>query len=105
MTKPLLHPAGLPTAADLAGAALWARLAAVLGDTGERARTRRDAAFAFIVRVVSAALLYLSQIVLARWLGTFEYGIYVFVWTWVLVLGGLSHLGLSTVAMRLRLSE
>ncbi len=47
----------------------------------ERQRTQRDAVTAFSVRCASAALLYLSQIVLARWMGGYEYGIYVFVWT------------------------
>lgn len=64
-------------------------------------RTQRDALTAFAVRVASAGLLYLSQIVLARWMGGFEYGIYVLVWTWVLVLGGLAHLGLNLVMIRL----
>nr|HPG89313.1 flippase [Hyphomicrobium sp.] len=49
----------------------------------------------------SAGLLYLSQIVLARWMGGFEYGIYVFVWTWVLILGGTAHAGLNTAVVRL----
>lgn len=70
------------------------------GDS-ERDKTRRDALLAFVVRVASAAILYLTQIVLARWMGSSEYGIYVFVWTWVLILGGLSHLGLSLAVIRL----
>lgn len=55
----------------------------------------------FGVRVVSAALLFLSQIVLARWMGAAEYGHYVALWTAVLLLGALSHLGLSAAMMRL----
>lgn len=73
----------------------------ILRADDETSRTQRDALIAFTVRVASAALLYLSQIVLARWMGGFEYGIYVFVWTWVLVLGGLSHLGLNLAMIRL----
>ena len=60
-----------------------------------------NAVFAFFVRIASAIILYVSQIVLARWMGNTEYGIYVVVWTWVLLLGGLSTLGLSTAMMRL----
>jgi O-antigen/teichoic acid export membrane protein len=51
--------------------------------------------------VFSDGLLYIWQIVLARWMGGFEYGIYVFVWTWVLILGGTAHAGLNTAAIRL----
>lgn len=67
----------------------------------DQSRAQRDAVTAFLVRVASAGLLYLSQIILARWMGGHEYGIYVFVWTWVLVLGGLSHLGLNLAVIRL----
>jgi O-antigen/teichoic acid export membrane protein len=67
----------------------------------DRARTQRDALLAFAVRVASAAILYVSQIVLARWMGAYEYGIYVFVWTLVLLLGGLSTMGFSVSMIRL----
>jgi O-antigen/teichoic acid export membrane protein len=77
------------------------RALAFFGAGGERGQTQREALIAFCVRVASAGLLYVTQVVLARWIGSFEYGVYVFVWTWVLVLGGLSPLGLSLVMMRL----
>lgn len=70
------------------------------GDT-EISRTQRDAIVAFAVRAASAGLIYLTQIVLARWMGAYEYGIYVFVWTMVMILGGITHLGLSISMMRL----
>ncbi len=78
-----------------------ARLRRLLRPKTECDRLQRDALLAFLVRVVSAGILYLSQIALARWMGGHEYGIYVFVWTWILVLGGLSHLGLATAMIRL----
>jgi O-antigen/teichoic acid export membrane protein len=34
-------------------------------------------------------------------MGSYEYGIYVFVWTWVIILGGLADLGLGVATIRL----
>lgn len=82
-------------------ASLLTQGARILSSDGERERAQRNALIAFAVRCASAALLYLSQIVLARWMGSHQYGIYVFVWTWVLILGGVSHLGLSLASIRL----
>jgi O-antigen/teichoic acid export membrane protein len=77
------------------------RIKGLLTGSDDRVRARRDALTAFVVRVASAGILYLSQVALARWMGGTDYGIYVYVWTWVLVLGGVSHLGLNMGVMRL----
>lgn len=55
----------------------------------------------FGVRAMSAGLLFLTQVVLARWMGASEYGVYVTAWTCVLALGGVAHLGFNTAMMRL----
>lgn len=62
---------------------------------------RNSAIKVFAVRVLSAGLLFVSQILLARWMGAADYGIYVSLWTAVLVAGGLSHLGFNMTMMRL----
>jgi O-antigen/teichoic acid export membrane protein/CelD/BcsL family acetyltransferase involved in cellulose biosynthesis len=62
---------------------------------------RRNALAVFTIRVASAGLLFLSQIILARWIGAEHYGTYVALWSLVLVLGGLSHCGLGVAMMRL----
>jgi O-antigen/teichoic acid export membrane protein len=77
---------------------LVARARALL--TGEHASMRRMAGTAFVIRVASAAVVFLSQILMARWMGSFEYGTYVYVWTWLLLIGDLVHLGLPLTAQR-----
>ena len=61
---------------------------------------QRLAGTMFLIRVVSALLAYGSQVLFARWMGTFEFGIYVYVWTWVLLIGQSLDLGLATAAQR-----
>jgi O-antigen/teichoic acid export membrane protein len=75
-------------------------LASLLNGLG-RGSLQGNALAVFVVRVASAALLFVSQVVLARWMGASEYGVYVALWTAVLLLGGFSHLGLSAAMMRL----
>ncbi|MDE2329478.1 MAG: oligosaccharide flippase family protein, partial [Bradyrhizobium sp.] len=78
-----------------------ARSRGLLGGSGEASVTRRLAGIIFIIRVVSAALAYLTQILLARWMGGSEYGIYVYVWTWVLLLGSMMDFGISASAQKI----
>ena len=68
--------------------------------TGEHAAAQRMAGTAFIIRVASAGVVFLSQILLARWMGSFEYGSYVYVWTWLLLFGDIVHLGLPLTAQK-----
>jgi O-antigen/teichoic acid export membrane protein len=78
-----------------------ARLRDVLGGTNEASITRRLAGTIFIIRVVSAGLAYFAQVLLARWLGGSDYGVYVYVWTWVLLLGSMMDFGISASAQKL----
>jgi O-antigen/teichoic acid export membrane protein len=71
------------------------------GGTSEASVTRRLAGTIFVIRVISAAFAYLSQILLARWMGGSDYGIYVYVWTWVLLLGSLMDFGISASAQKI----
>src|SRR5687767_3639230 len=66
----------------------------------EHAAAHRFAGTAFLIRVASAAVVFLSQILLARWMGSFEFGTYVYVWTWVLLLGDVVHLGVPLTGQR-----
>src|SRR6185295_6976343 len=78
---------------------LGARVTARLGD-GDLMLVQQLAGTVFLIRVASALLAYGSQVLFARWMGTFEFGIYVYVWTWVLLLGPILDLGLATAAQR-----
>ena len=90
------------------GRALWhadfgdalARVRALFSDGSDSSLARRLAGAAFLIRVVSALIAFLSQILLARWMGGFEFGVYVYAWTWVLLIGGMVDLGLGSAAQR-----
>src|SRR5579872_4210901 len=69
--------------------------------SNEATVTRRLAATIFVIRVLSAALAYLAQVLLARWMGGSDYGIYVYVWTWVLLLGSMMDFGISSSAQKI----
>ncbi|MCF8469720.1 MAG: GNAT family N-acetyltransferase [Parvibaculum sp.] len=60
----------------------------------------RGAAFVMSIRIVGAAIALLSQVFLARWMGAFEYGIFVYVWVWVVVLGIVVPMGFGTSVLR-----
>lgn len=79
---------------------LIAKVRAILADRSDTAVAQKVAGSAFLIRVVNAGIAFASQILLARWMGQNEYGIYVYVWTWVLLLGGLTSFGLASAPQR-----
>ncbi len=76
------------------------RIDALLFSADARGEAGRVTVIAFAIRVVSAAIAFLSQVLLARWMGTFDYGIYVLVWTAMVIAGNLSCLGFHTSVIR-----
>src|SRR6202790_4442093 len=87
--------------ASVPSASVMTRLRAMLAGSGEASVTKRLAGTIFIIRVLSAGLAYLSQILLARWMGGSDYGIYVYVWTWVLLLGSMMDFGIASSAQKI----
>ncbi len=81
-------------------ARLVSRLGAWHKDGSDRSIAQRIAGAAFLIRVVSAAIIYLTQILMARWMGRFDFGIYVYVWAWIGLLGALAPLGVAYAAQR-----
>lgn len=86
------------TFADLR-ARLWGRIG-TRGGSADQFVVQRLAGTVFLIRVTAAALAFLSNVLFARWLGSFEFGIFVYVWTWVLLIGQALDLGLATAAQR-----
>ncbi|MEQ8481189.1 MAG: lipopolysaccharide biosynthesis protein [Hoeflea sp.] len=76
------------------------RLSATLSATDETSQAQRMAMIAFAIRIISAAIAFVSQIILARMMGDFEYGVFVFVWVIAIILGNLSCLGFHTAVIR-----
>jgi O-antigen/teichoic acid export membrane protein len=77
-----------------------ARVKAFLAERSDSRLAQLVAGKVFLMRVASALIALVSQVLLARWMGSFEFGIYIYVWTWVLMIGALSDMGLSTAARR-----
>ena len=84
-------------------AGMMARLRALLSREAshEASVTKRLAGTIFIIRVLSAGLAYVSQVLLARWMGGADYGVYVYVWTWVLLLGSMMDFGIAVSAQKI----
>jgi len=81
-------------------AGIFSRLTAILRDRSDNRVAQLAAGNVFLVRVASALIALGSQVLLARWMGSFEYGVFIYVWTWVMIVGSLSDMGLSSAARR-----
>src|SRR5690606_4607219 len=66
----------------------------------DRGKASRTSLTAFAIRIASAAIALFSQVLMARWMGGFEYGIFVLVWTAMIIIGNLSCLGFHTSIVR-----
>jgi O-antigen/teichoic acid export membrane protein len=76
------------------------RIDRVLAAQGEEGQAGRLSLAAFLIRVLSAVIAFASQVLLARWMGSFEYGIFVLVWVTMIIVGNLSCLGVHTSVIR-----
>lgn len=101
LSKPLPAYLGwLPKSAhEPAGKALD-KVALALSDDGPRSVAARAALFTFAVRIAAAVLAFAGQVVLARMMGAYEYGIYAIIWVWVLVLSTFTAMGYPTGMLR-----
>lgn len=90
----------LPQRLALRTRPLFARIDGLLFSTDERGAASRMSMVAFAIRIVSAVIAFVSQVLLARWMGGFEYGIFVLVWTTMIIIGNLSCLGFHTSVIR-----
>ncbi|HEX5516159.1 MAG TPA: lipopolysaccharide biosynthesis protein [Pseudolabrys sp.] len=100
MALPSFAPENVKPAPPSALARVFARIKSVLAERHDSRLAQFVAGKVFLVRVGSALLALVSQVLLARWMGSFEFGIYIYVWTWVLMIGALSDVGLSSAARR-----
>jgi O-antigen/teichoic acid export membrane protein len=60
----------------------------------------RGAGSVLLVRIVGAAITYGLQVLLAHWMGVFEYGVFAYAWVWVTVLGVLGATGFNRASLR-----
>lgn len=90
---------GLPFAAQLED--LAKRIAGLAGANGtDKQAAQQMALSTFAIRVGGAALAYLSQVVLARLLGAYDYGVFSVAWTFVIILGVMACGGFSSSASK-----
>lgn len=61
---------------------------------------RRSGAIALVIRLTSAGLAYFAQVVFARLMGQYEYGVFAYTWVWFLVFSAVATLGFGDSPVR-----
>lgn len=89
-------PSGRVSQFKALAAKAWTRLRA----SDAESRAGRMALIAFLIRILSAGIAFVSQIILARIMGEHEYGLFVFVWVLVILIGNLSCFGFHSAQIR-----
>jgi O-antigen/teichoic acid export membrane protein len=82
------------------GRALLGRVRALLKGTDTASVAQRSAAIALIIRLGNAGLAYVAQVVLARLMGQYEYGVFAYTWVWFLVFSSIGTLGFGDSPVR-----
>ncbi|MHA6644626.1 lipopolysaccharide biosynthesis protein [Mesorhizobium sp. A623] len=90
----------LPQRLALHARPLLDRVDAALFAADERGEASRMSVIAFAIRIISAVIAFASQVMMARWMGSFEYGIFVLVWVTMVIVGNIACLGYHTSVIR-----
>jgi O-antigen/teichoic acid export membrane protein len=90
----------LPERLALLARPLLGRIDALVFAADERGAAGRMSLIAFAVRVASAAIAFGGQVLLARWMGSFSYGVFVLAWLAMVIAGSLSCVGFHTSVVR-----
>lgn len=61
---------------------------------------RRSGAIALVIRLASAGLAYVAQVIFARLMGQYEYGVFAYTWVWFLVFSAIATLGFGDSPVR-----
>lgn len=72
----------------------------ILTGSGDHGHSQRGALLAFAIRIASAGIAFLSQVLLARWMGAHEFGVFTYVWVWINIIGTLCAAGFATSVVR-----
>lgn len=72
----------------------------IMAGEDEQDLSRRTALVVFAIRIFSALIAYVSQVLMARWLGGHEYGVFVWVWVAAVICGGLACIGFPSAVVR-----